>query len=157
MPQGYGNYPEALLLPRSLLPARSGFFFWRKGTELRTVPPLSNFLEHLAMTDEKTEPTAEQKTRWIELCQRDAALALALGDAAVNAEKRDGFQLYKAEIEKVAAERDAVLREMIGDDTYREYQSELESQWAGLQKKSEDGLRALVGNTIYEKVKNRCH
>jgi hypothetical protein len=86
--------------------------------------------------------TAKQKQRWIKLHKRKAEL----GWAMLQHPGEDEFGLIAAEVAKVDGEIDALMREMLGEESHQEYRQELESELGQTRKQEGDELQAPVGD-----------
>ena len=84
----------------------------------------------------------EHRQRWKDLHNRIAKLgALMIG------KQGDEFTLIAAEITKLQSEADALLREIVGEDAYQEYQRELASEIAK-RKQAGNELLGLLATLI---------
>ena len=93
--------------------------------------------------------TAEQEKRWIKLHERQADVARAM----VPGPDDDTFTLIAAEVEKVNAEIDELLREVLGEDAYQEHRRELAAELGKTRKQADADLRDLVGEDVFRAIK----
>lgn len=71
--------------------------------------------------------TDEQKDRFVALANRKAELARGMIGLGID---DDNFRLYAAELAKMDAETDALMRDVLGPEGYREHRQNLKESLA---------------------------